>query len=54
MEQANALYKEGKTAEAQALYDQVSTMNQTMQATTTGEQAKVLVNTPAAAPTIVA
>lgn len=47
MNQANALYKEGKTAEAQALYNQVSSMNQTMQANTaTAEGAKVLVNTP--------
>ena len=27
IEQANALYKEGKTAEAQALFEKIGTMN---------------------------
>lgn len=56
IEQANALYKEGKTAEAQALYNQVSSMNQSMQAANTAqpEAAKVLVNTPAPAQAIAA
>ena len=31
MEQANILYKEGKTEEAQAIYDKVSEMNKGMQ-----------------------
>ena len=31
MNQANALYKEGKTTEAQALYDQISSMNKSIQ-----------------------
>ena len=31
MEQANALYKEGKTTEAQALYDQISALNKQIQ-----------------------
>ena len=51
--QANALYKEGKTTEAQVLYDQVSAMNKTLQATP-AESAKVLVNTYAAPSTQVA
>ena len=32
MEQANALYKEGKTTEAQAMYDKISEMNKQIQA----------------------
>lgn len=54
MEQASTLYKEGKTTEAQALYNQVSTMNQSMQAANTvqPDAAKVLVNTPASAPVV--
>lgn len=31
MEKANILYKEGKTAEAQAMYDQISSMNKALQ-----------------------
>ena len=31
MEKANNLYKEGKTAEAQAMYDQISSMNKALQ-----------------------
>ncbi len=55
MEQANALYKEGKTGEAQALYNQVSSMNQAMQASAGQEEnAKVLVNTPAVVPAVAA
>ena len=34
MEQANALYKEGKTAEAQAMYDKISELNKQIQENT--------------------
>lgn len=54
MEQASTLYKEGKTQEAQALYNQVSTMNQAMQTPAVAEQGKVLVNTPVPPTTVAA
>ena len=34
MEQANALYKEGKTVEAQAMYDKISELNKQIQENT--------------------
>ena len=46
MAQANALYKEGRVAEAQSLYDQISQLNREMNsdgAPATDDNAKVLV-----------
>ena len=45
IEQGNALYKEGKTDEAEAVFNQVSELNQEIQSTIpeVTEDAKVLV-----------
>lgn len=43
IEKANALYKEGKTQEAQALFNQVGEMNKQLQAQVVGQDGQVLV-----------